>query len=211
MDKTLKTIETYDLHAADFEGKFMDFEAYKNKVMDFCDLLPYKARILDVGCGPGNVAKLLAEQDKELEILAIDLSSEMIKRARRNVISPNIQFLVCDIRDMRLEGKEYDAVIASFCLPHLTNEEARKLIKDISLVLVKGGLLYLSCMEGSQSGFETTSFSPNEVIFFNYYAEEFIQKELLDNNLQIVQLQKDIYQESDGRETIDMFFFAAKK
>lgn len=153
---------------------------------------------------------LLAESDKELEVLGIDFSSEMIKRARVNVISPRVQFLVRDIREMGLEEKEYDAVIASFCLPHLTNEEAEKLIKDVSVVLIKGGFLYLSCMEGSKSGFETTSFSPSEVIFFNYYSEEFIQRELNKNNLRLGQLQRDIYIESDGSETIDMFFFAEK-
>lgn len=210
MDKTNKTIETYNLHASDFEHKFMDFASYKNKIKEFCEMLKHQARVLDVGCGPGNAAKVLAESDKELEILGIDLSSEMIKKACANVISPRVQFLVRDIRDMGLDGKEYDAVIASFCLPHLTNEEAKMLIKDVSTVLVEGGLLYLSCMEGSKSGFETTSFSPNEVIFFNYYSEEFIQRELTKNNLRVVQYQRDIYSESDGSETIDMFFFSEK-
>lgn len=210
LDKTSKTIETYNHHASDYEHKFMDFASYKNKVKDFCEILKRQARVLDVGCGPGNVAKMLAEPDKEFEVLGIDLSSEMIKRARVNVISPRVQFLVRDIRDMGLEGKEYDAVIASFCLPHLTNEEAEKLIKDVSMVLVKGGFLYLSCMEGSKSGFETTSFSLDEFIFFNYYSEEFIQRVLTKNNLRLMQLQRDIYIESDGSETIDMFFFAKK-
>ncbi|MDR3540447.1 MAG: class I SAM-dependent methyltransferase [Desulfosporosinus sp.] len=210
MDKTNKTIETYNLHASDFELKFMDFESYNNKVKDFCKMIKSQARVLDIGCGPGNVAKILAESEKKFEVLGIDLSSEMIKRASVNVISPRVHFLVCDIRSMGLERKEYDAVIASFCLPHLTNNEAAKLIKDVSLVLVKGGFLYLSCMEGSKSGFETTSFSPNEVVFFNYYSEEFIQRELTKNNLRTIKLQREIYNESDGSETTDMFFFIEK-
>ncbi len=210
MDKTNKTIETYNQHASDYENKFMDFASYKNKIKGFCEMLKRQARVLDVACGPGNVAKVLAESDKEFEVLGIDLSSEMINKARANVISPLVHFLVRDIRDMGLEEKEFDAVIASFCLPHLTNEEAEKLIEDVSMVLVKGGFLYLSCMEGSKSGFETTSFSPKDVIFFNYYSEEFIQRELAKNNLRLVQLRRDTYIESDGNETIDMFFFAEK-
>jgi len=210
LDKTSKTIETYNHHASDYEQKFMSFASYMNKIKDFCAILKRQARILDVGCGPGNVAKVLAESDQKFEVLGIDLSSEMIKRAGANVISPRVQFLERDIRDMGLEGKEYDAVIASFCLPHLTNEEAEKLIQDVSRVLVKGGLLYLSCMEGYKSGFETTSFSPNELIYFNYYSEEFIGRELSKNNLRLVQLQREVYIERDGSETMDMFFFAEK-
>jgi len=38
---------------------------------------------------------------------------------------------------MNFKGNEYDAVIASFCLPHLSNEEAEKLVDDIGVVLCK--------------------------------------------------------------------------
>lgn len=210
MDKTKKTIETYDKHADAYQNKFMNFESYKAKLMEFRDSLPPAAKVLDVGCGPGNAAKLLAESDKDFEILGIDLSTEMINRARANVVSPRVNFFVGDIREMDLKGKEFDAVVASFCLPHLTNEEAEKLIGDIGVILTTGGLLYLSCMEGSKSGFETTSFSPNDHIFFNYYTEDYIRKTLSRNNLEVLNVQRDLYPESDGGTTTDMFFYAQK-
>lgn len=210
MDKTERTIKTYDLHAEAYENKFMDFSSYTQRIKAFCDILAPGASVLDIGCGPGNVAKQLIESNKEFKILGIDLSSEMINRARANVISPQVEFRVSDIRNMGLEGKIFNAAIASFCLPHLSNKEAEKLIKDISNLLPEGGLLYLSCMEGTDSGFETTSFSSNDCIFFNYYSEEFIQEIFRDNGLRIIELQRDIYLESDGSKTIDMFFTAKK-
>ncbi len=188
----------------------MEFESYKSKLKGFCDILLPRAKVLDVGCGPGNAAKLLMESKKDFEIVGIDLSAEMIKRARANIVSPKVNFLVGDIRDMNLKDEVYDAVILSFCLPHLSNEEAEKLVKDIEGVLSKGGFLYLSCMEGSKSGFETTSFSPKDHIFFNYYSEEFIRQILVKNNLHILQLERDLYPESDGSATIDMFIYAQK-
>lgn len=188
----------------------MDFESYKSKLKGFCDILLPGAKILDVGCGPGNAAKLLIESNKDFEILGIDLSAEMINRARANVVSPKVNFLVGDIRDLNLNDEVYDAVILSFCLPHLLNEEAQKLVNDISAVLSRDGFLYLSCMEGVKSGFETTSFSPDDYIFFNYYSEDFIQKTLGKNNLRILQLHRDLYPESDGSCTTDMFIYAQK-
>jgi len=210
LDKTLKTIETYDKHADSYQSKFMDFESYKSKLKGFCDILLPGAKILDVGCGPGNAAKLLIESNKDFEILGIDLSAEMINRARANVVSPKVNFLVGDIRDLNLNDEVYDAVVLSFCLPHLLNEEAEKLVNDISAVLSRDGFLYLSCMEGVKSGFETTSFSPDDYIFFNYYSEDFIQKTLGKNNLRILQLHRDLYPESDGSCTTDMFIYAQK-
>jgi len=61
MDKTSKTIETYNQHASDYENKFMDFASYKNKIKSFCEMLKRQARVLDVACGPGNVAKVLSQ------------------------------------------------------------------------------------------------------------------------------------------------------
>lgn len=211
MDKTKRTIETYNLHVCSYENKFMDFSNYIKKIKAFCSQLEPGARVLDVGCGPGNVEKLLVESGKEFKILGIDLADEMIKHARTNVVSPGVEFIVGDIRNIGLEAGTYDAVIASFCLPHLTDKEAEKLIQDISRVLRDGGLLYLSCMEGNKSGFESTSFSFGDYIYFNYYSEEFIQRMLRKNGLEITELKREIYLESDGSKTTDMFFFAQKQ
>lgn len=211
MDKTTRTIQTYNLHATSYEKKFMDFPSYIKRIKDFCDILKPGASILDVGCGPGNVEQLLVESGKQFDILGIDLSNEMIKRARANIVSPRVQFVVGDIRDLSLVDNSYDAVIASFCLPHLTNEEAKKLVEAIGRILREDGKLYLSCMEGVKSGFETTSFSSNDCIFFNYYSEEFIRETLSKDGLNLIQLQRDNYPESDGSQTIDMFFFAQKQ
>lgn len=210
MDKTEMTIETYNKHVDSYENKFMDFDSYKKRIQAFCEILEPETSILDIGCGPGNVEKLLIKSGKEFEILGIDLSNEMINRAQANVISTSVNFKVADVRKMDLEKNSFDAVIASFCLPHLTNEEAEKLIEDISRVLRDSGLLYLSCMEGNKSGFEATSFSSNDLIFFNYYSEEFIRRVLFKNGLEIIDLQRDVYLENDGSKTIDMFFFAQK-
>lgn len=210
LDKTQQTIETYNKHAGSYENKFMDFASYTKRMKAFYELLAPGSAILDVGCGPGNVVKKLVDSGKEFKILGIDLSKEMINLARANVISPGVEFIVGDIRDMGLEDNSLDAVIMSFCLPHLTNGEAEKLIEDISRGLRQGGRLYLSCMEGTKSGFETTSFSSDDCIFFNYYSEEYIREVLCKNGLRVTDLHRDVYHEKDGSQTIDMFFFAEK-
>lgn len=210
-DKTEQTIETYNKHAGSYEKKFMDYESYAKRIKAFGEALAPEAAILDVGCGPGNVVKKLMDLDKDFKILGIDLSKEMINHARANVLSPHVEFLVGDVRDMGLEDSSFDAVVMSFCLPHLTNSEAEKLIEDIGRILHCGGLVYLSCMEGAKSGFETTSFSSDDFIFFNYYSEEFIRKVFGENGLSVTDLQRDVYYEKDGSQTIDMFFFAEKK
>ena len=104
---------------------------------------------------------------------------------------------------------QYDTVIASFCIVHLDNAETIDLLKYIAGSLVAGGSLYLSFMEGKTSGFESTSFS-HEEIYFNYYQLDFILATLAENALQTEVVSKEGYLEQDGTTTSDTFIFALK-
>ena len=54
-------------------------------------------RVVDLGCGPGNLTALLAARWPEAEVTGLDSSPEMIAKARRDV--PGIAFDVTDLRD----------------------------------------------------------------------------------------------------------------
>ncbi|MCP3926899.1 MAG: class I SAM-dependent methyltransferase [Desulfobacterales bacterium] len=201
------TIDSYNKNAEKYEEKFMDFKSYKDKIQIFNEKYIYKyAEILDIGCGPGNNAKIIYEDDQTHKITGLDLSSEMVAIAKKNV--PDCEFIVQDIRDIDLD-KQYDVVIASFCIVHLTDEETEKLIKSISKILKKNGTLYLSFMEGEKSGLETTSFSDGE-IYFNYYDPGKVRKLLSDNLILTVEITKEDYEEEDGSLTKDIFISARK-
>src|SRR5438094_10291456 len=55
---------------------------------------------VEVGCGPGRMTRLLAERFDR--VLAIDVSPEMLKLARREVTTPNVEFLL--VSGSSLEG-----------------------------------------------------------------------------------------------------------
>ena len=201
------TIKAYNKNAGKYEDKFMDFKTYKEKIQIFSDKYIYKySEILDIGCGPGNNAKLIYEADKTVEITGIDLSPEMVEIAKKN--APDSDFEVQDIRNIALD-KQYDAIIASFCIVHLSDDETHELIKTISKILKKNGTLYLSFMEGKEAGLETTSFSEDE-LFFNYYERSKMRKLLSDNLILTVEMSSEGYEETDGSSTEDVFFYARK-
>ena len=76
--------------------------------------------ILDIGCGPGNNAKILSGKNQSYNISGVDLSSEMIALAKIN--APNCYFTVADIREL-VPDKRYDVIIVSFCIVHLSADE----------------------------------------------------------------------------------------
>jgi trans-aconitate 2-methyltransferase len=57
------------------------------------------ARVVDLGCGPGNLTALLAERWPGAEVTGVDNSPEMIEAARSAV--PGLAFELGDVRDWR--------------------------------------------------------------------------------------------------------------
>ncbi len=201
------TIHAYNRNADKYANKFTNFESYKEKILLFQkNYIPRHSYILDIGCGPGNNAKILLEQDESHKITGIDLSAEMINIAKD--IAPQCKFKVQDIREINPDQK-YDAIIASFCIVHLSDNETNTLIPKISKMLKENGSLYLSYMEGNKSGFETTSFSDDD-IYFNYFKRDDIIKLLSENSIETIEITSGSYQEQDGSITEDVFIFARK-
>jgi 2-polyprenyl-3-methyl-5-hydroxy-6-metoxy-1,4-benzoquinol methylase len=202
---TERTIDAYNKNAVKYAEKFDNYQIYQNKISDFQHKHITKgAHILDVGCGPGNNIKTILQHDNTCSFEGIDLSEKFIEIARQRF--PQFKFTQQNIIDLALQST-YTTVIASFCIVHLSNEETIDFIKNLSHIVTNNGCLYLSYMNGTTSGFESTSFSKEE-IYFNYYQDQFITDLLSDNGLNISEISKEEYLETDGSKTIDTFIYA---
>ncbi len=205
---TWKTIEAYDKNAQNYADMFDSYAPYATKISDFQNsFIADGANILDLGCGPGNNINTIIKHKPNCRVTGIDLSEQFIKIAKKRF--PQFQFMQKHILDISLNTK-YDVVLASFCIVHLTNQETGELFNKISTVLKDKGTMYLSYMNGSNQGFESTSFS-NDPIFFNYYNDEFIVKLLDKNSLKVAEMSKEKYKEQDGSITMDTFVYLIKR
>lgn len=101
------------------------------------DSIPDGARILDLCCGTGQLAKVLTE--KGYRVTGLDGSAEMLRYARKN--APEAKFLTRDARTFKLPP-EYDAVFSTFdALNHiLTIEELQAVFGNVFSCLVSGGI-----------------------------------------------------------------------
>jgi ubiquinone/menaquinone biosynthesis C-methylase UbiE len=97
--------------------------------------------VLEVGCGTGKNTVWLAEHARS--VVALDLSDEMLKRARERVPAAHVRFQKTDIRrPWPLGSGSVDFVVANLVLEHVEN--LAPIFAEAARVLRPGGRLFLS-------------------------------------------------------------------
>jgi SAM-dependent methyltransferase len=142
-------------------------------------------KVLDLRCGPGFKSKIVRERiGDEGELVCIDRNSFFIKKARKFCNYNNVKFIKGDIIDtLKLIKKNYggskrfDYIILSWI--YSSPKENPKLIKDISKLLEKKGILIVSRGGDDLKDAFTKNF--NRKINDNLY--KIIRKEHLKENL----------------------------
>ncbi|HJO94175.1 MAG TPA: class I SAM-dependent methyltransferase [Victivallales bacterium] len=206
-NRTKITIDAYNKCAPVFAKIFKNYRRYQNILVKFQNKYLNKvSSILDIGCGSGNNSKLLFDLNNNYHITGVDLSDKMIKLAK--ITAPHCIFDVQDIRELEFQNK-FDAIISSFSIVHLTNEETIFLFQKMNELLNIGGYLYLSFMSGKKPGFETTSFS-KKFFYFNYFEKDYIINKLKKSSFNILDVIKEDYRESNNTFTNEYFIFAQK-
>lgn len=109
-----------------------------------------RRRLLEVGAGTGQDS--LFFQEAGLEVVAVDLSPEMVERCR----AKGIDARVADF--LHLPPTSFDAVYAVNCLLHVPSPDLPEVLVAIHDVLAPGGLFYL----GTYGGESFEGISPDD-------------------------------------------------
>ncbi|GAB4300794.1 MAG: demethylmenaquinone methyltransferase [Myxococcota bacterium] len=101
--------------------------------------LPNEARILDVGCGTGWVVKYLKKRFPNAIIEGMDISSEMLAKARRN--DPQTRYFWGDVTAIPVADSSCDLVTTIFTMRNFP--ELTKSLSEMTRVLKPGGKLVI--------------------------------------------------------------------
>ncbi len=185
MDKYKVTFKTWNKVASLYEDKFMELNLYNPSYDAFCKLLKANAKVLEIGCGPGNITKYLLAKKPNLKILGLDIAPNMIALAKKN--NPTANFKIMDGREIGNIQVRYNAIVCGFYIPYLSKLECCNFIKDCCKLLSENGILYLSFVAGNpnDSGYKTGS--NGDKMYFNYHNLKDIKSNLLKNNFRIVE------------------------
>ena len=84
---------------------------------------------LEIGCGTGSLARRLAERAQN--VVAIDLSSEMIRVARSHSAEyQNLQFIQADAMSWDFPAAHFDCIVTVATLHHLQLNEVVTKVKE---------------------------------------------------------------------------------
>ena len=105
-------------------------------------------RVLDLGCGPATQLAQVAELNPDIQFQGVDLSDEMLTRARAHVETmglTNVEFVQGDVTDLSAwENDAVDGVISTMALHHLpTGAMLRDCFSEVNRVLSPGGAVYI--------------------------------------------------------------------
>ena len=103
-------------------------------------------RVLDIGCGTGNITKVLAEKVKHGDVIGIDSSEKMIQQALADYQTiENLDFQMANAGSFEFE-KKFDLIVSFFAL-HWVKDHA-KVIENVKRSLKDGGKICFLMISG---------------------------------------------------------------
>jgi ubiquinone/menaquinone biosynthesis C-methylase UbiE len=113
-------------------------ESTKKEQELFNSLLDLKnKKVLEIGCGAGDYTLKIAPLVKEL--VAIDISEDVIEEAKKRNIPENVFFKVCDASKLDFKDKTFDCIFSAFTLHEADPKKQYSILKECHRVLKENG------------------------------------------------------------------------
>lgn len=113
-------------------------------------------RIIDVGCGNGNILKEVAQwgrsRGEQLELLGVDANRHAMEIARKNLEGyPEVSFKAMDVFSKEFRAQQADIILCTLTLHHFTDEEIKELMNIFTSMAGLG--IVVNDLERSRSAY----------------------------------------------------------
>lgn len=102
-------------------------------------------RVLEIGCGTGNLALLVKSLQQDVEVVGLDPDPEALARARRKSERKALSILFNRgfAEELPYADASFDRVLSAFMFHHLGPDEKEATLREVRRVLEPGGSLHL--------------------------------------------------------------------
>ena len=108
------------------------------------DLKTRNLKVIDIGCGPGELLKQLQSKSNKLDLTGVDFSEEMIKQSQLK--NTQAKHYILDVNDLDTIDKSYDILTCTHSLPYYKN--LAEILDKFYNKLNPDGTIYLAFASG---------------------------------------------------------------
>lgn len=111
-------------------------------------------RVLDIGCGTGNLVVAVRRRYPDVEVVGLDPDVRALDRAHRKAARAGLAVRLDQgyAQEMPYADGAFDRVLSSLMFHHLGQAAKEGMLAEVRRVLRPGGLLVLADFEGSTAG-----------------------------------------------------------
>ena len=133
--------------------------------------LPEAPRILDAGCGTGEISSRLAELFPKASVLGVDIIDAHLELARSRYarLAPRLRFEHQSIFELGLQDRSFDLVVCRHVLHSVPHPQ--RVIAELARVTRHGGYLHLLPEDYGMLHFQSAALDPRE--FWHQVAPNF--------------------------------------
>ncbi|HVB00648.1 MAG TPA: class I SAM-dependent methyltransferase [Acidimicrobiales bacterium] len=177
----------WDRHASWWRETFSDgadIEYAEEIVPLVIEVFAERRRVLDLGCGEGQIARALHAANGAIEVIGLDSSCEQLLNAR-SYSSPEIAFVQGAAEQVPFADRSFDGVVCCLAIEHC--EDVDRVLEEVTRVLGPGGAFFLlinhPLYQGTGSGFVDDQILGEHYWRVGPYLEERVAFEEVDNGV----------------------------
>jgi ubiquinone/menaquinone biosynthesis C-methylase UbiE len=206
LDKSLHNAVVHSQIASQYADQYFSDTTDYPFFEQFVALIKPGGRLLDVACGPGMFTKYFLEKGFQAE--GIDLSSEMVSIAKKNV--PKADFQEMDMRQLDYPDQTFDALLVAYALIFIPSQETAHVLAEFKRVLKPGGKLLIICQEGEGDHEEKEPMKPEATLYVNFFSINILKELLESTGLKVIKQVVTRSRDPFGMSTGLIYSFAEK-
>jgi ubiquinone/menaquinone biosynthesis C-methylase UbiE len=206
MDKSQFAVDTYNKIAEIYTDKYFNDLADIPYIDKFLSKLRPKAKILDIGCGPGTFSKYLVEQ--KFIVKGVDLSEQMIQIAKKKV--ERATFKTMDMRNLQYDEGVFEGLLVAYSLIHIPSSEIPKTMKGFFRVLKRSGYMMIIAQGGKPDQVVDEPLMAGEKIFINFFTKQRLARFIIDAGFEVVYQKETPMKDADSLSDRVIYTIAKK-
>jgi ubiquinone/menaquinone biosynthesis C-methylase UbiE len=99
-------------------------------------------KLLDLGCGSGNLLAEIKTRKPSTDLVGVDIDSNILNIAGKKKILRDVDFIESSITELPFANETFDVAVSSLVFHHLSCDQKKEALNEIFRVLKSGGVFW---------------------------------------------------------------------